>query len=113
MDEKVKLSTQMDSSAGSVILINKINVEPDDVDQFLEQWAADSAIMKRQPGFISVQLHRGIAGSSVFLNYAVWESTDHYKNNPEFQSSIKGYPESTTASPHLFKKVAVTGICVE
>lgn len=116
MDEKVKLSTQMDSRAGPVILINKINVEPDDVDQFLKQWAADSAIMKRQPGFISVQLHRGIAGSCVFLNYAVWESTDHYKhafNNPEFQSSIKGDSENTTASPHLFKKVAVAGICVE
>jgi hypothetical protein len=49
MDEKVKLSTQMDSRAGPVILINKFNVEPDDVDQFLKQWAADSAIMKRQP----------------------------------------------------------------
>ena len=116
MDEKVKLSTQMDSRAGPVILINKFNVEPDDVDQFLKTWAADSAIMKRQPGFISAQLHRGIAGSCVFLNCAVWESTEHFKqafNNPEFQSSIKGYPESTTASPHLFKKVAVSGICVE
>jgi len=116
MDEKIKLSTQMDSRAGPVILINKFNVEPDDVDQFLKQWAADSAIMKRQPGFISAQLHRGIAGSCVFLNYAVWESTEHFKhafNNPEFQSSIKGYSESITASPHLFKKVAVSGICVE
>ena len=116
MDEKVKLSTQMDSRAGPVILINKFNVEPDDIDQFLKQWADDSAIMKRQPGFISAQLHRGIVGSCVFLNYAVWESTDHYKhafNNPEFQSSIKGYPESATVSPHLFKKVAVSGICVE
>jgi len=113
MDEKVKLSTQIDSHAGPVILINKFNVEPD---QFLKQWAVDSAIMKRQPGFISAQLHRGIAGSCVFLNYAVRESTEHFKhafNNPEFQSSIKGSPESTTASPHLFKKVAVSGICVE
>jgi heme-degrading monooxygenase HmoA len=76
MDERVKLSTQMNSDAGPVILINKFNVEPDDVDQFLKQWAADSAIMKRQPGFISAQLHRGIAGSCVFLNYAVWESID-------------------------------------
>jgi hypothetical protein len=49
----------------------------------------------------------------VFINYAVWESTEHYKraySNPEFQSSIKEYPESTVASPHLFKKVAVPGI---
>ena len=46
MDEKVKLSTQMDSRAGPVILINKFNVEPDTVDEFLKVWAADSAIMK-------------------------------------------------------------------
>jgi len=48
MDEKVKLSTQMDLRAGPVILINRFNVEPDEVDQFLKQWAADSAIMKRK-----------------------------------------------------------------
>ena len=41
---------------------NKINVEPDDVDQFLKVWAADCAIMKRQPGFISGQLHRPTYG---------------------------------------------------
>jgi heme-degrading monooxygenase HmoA len=29
---------------------------------------------KAQPGFISTQLHHGIAGSNVFLNDAVWQS---------------------------------------
>jgi heme-degrading monooxygenase HmoA len=116
MDEKVKLSMQMEANDAPVILINKFNVKPEDVDQFLKIWAADAAIMKRQPGFISTQLHHGIAGSCVFINYAVWESTELYKrayNNPEFQSSLKEYPESTVASPHLFRKVAVSGICVE
>jgi heme-degrading monooxygenase HmoA len=72
--------------------------------------------MKQQPGFISTQLHRVIAGSYVFINYAVWESTEHFKrafNNPEFQSKMAEYPASTMASPHLFKKVAVPDICVE
>src|SRR5215475_2864841 len=115
MDEKVKLSTQIDSHAGPVILINEFNVKPDDVDQFLKVWAADSAIMKRQPGFICAQLHRGIAGSCVFLNYAVWESTEHFKRaftHPEFRSQLVHYPPSTTVSPHLFQKLAVPGICV-
>ncbi|HEU0200815.1 MAG TPA: antibiotic biosynthesis monooxygenase [Burkholderiaceae bacterium] len=35
--------------------------------------------MKRQPGNISTQLHRGVAGSCVFLNYAAWESVDHFR----------------------------------
>jgi heme-degrading monooxygenase HmoA len=28
--------------------------------------------MKQQPGFISTQLHRGTAGSTTYVNVAVW-----------------------------------------
>jgi heme-degrading monooxygenase HmoA len=115
MDEKVKLLTQMEEDIAPVILINKFSIKAEDVDEFLRTWATSAAIMKRQPGYISSQLHRGIGGSSVFLNYAVWESTEHFKkasNNPEFQSSLEKLPASVVASPHLFKKVAVPGICV-
>jgi heme-degrading monooxygenase HmoA len=48
--------------------------------------------MKQQPGFISTQLHRSIAGSSVFVNYAIWETVDDFKRaftNPEFQAKMK------------------------
>jgi hypothetical protein len=31
--------------------------------------------------------------------------------SPEFQSSVAGYPDSVVASPHVFEKVAVPGIC--
>lgn len=115
MDEKVTLSDQMEENAGPVILINKFNVKSEDVDQLIKAWAADAAYFKQQPGFISAQLHRGIAGSCVFVNYAVWESTQLFKNaanKPEFKSKLGEYPDSATASPHLFKKVAVPGICV-
>jgi heme-degrading monooxygenase HmoA len=115
MDEKVKFLAQMEEDVAPVILINKFSMKEEDVDEFLRTWAASAAIMKRQPGLISAQLHRGIGGSSVFLNYAVWESTEHFRNasnNPEFQSSLQKLPASVVASPHLFKKVAVPGICV-
>jgi heme-degrading monooxygenase HmoA len=115
MDERTALSTQMEETVGPVILINQFTVEPNEADQLLNAWAVDAAWMKRQPGFISTQLHRGIGGSRVFLNYAVWESTAHFKRaftNPEFQSKLGQYPSSTVVSPHLFTKVAVPGICV-
>jgi quinol monooxygenase YgiN len=115
MDQKVKLSTQMEEDVAPVILINKFSMKEEDVDEFVRAWAASAEIMKTQPGLISAQLHRGIGGSSVFLNYAVWESTEHFKkasNNPEFQSSLERLPASVVGSPHLFKKVAVRGICV-
>jgi heme-degrading monooxygenase HmoA len=71
--------------------------------------------MKQQPGFISAQLHRGIGGSSVLLNYAVWESVQdfsHAFSDPAFQATLARYPQSTVASPHLFEKVAVPRVCI-
>ena len=115
MDRQVSLADQLQDTGGPVILINKFEVAPTDADQFLAAWAADAVFFKRQPGFISAQLHRGIAGSSLFLNYAVWESADHFRRasgQPEFRANLTRYPASVIASPHLFRKVAVTGICV-
>jgi heme-degrading monooxygenase HmoA len=115
LDPHVTVFEQMEDEGGPVILINKFDVAPEDIDQFLAAWGADANIMKRQPGLISTQLHRGIGGSTVFLNYAVWESAAHFKRafgNPEFQSRLKDYPSSAVASPHLFRKMAVAGICV-
>jgi quinol monooxygenase YgiN len=117
MDEKVTISEQMEENdKGTIILIAKFNVKSEEVDDFLRAWADDAAYLKSQPGFISTQLHRGIGGSSVFVNYAVWESTELYKkafNNPEFHQHVEKYPAGTVGSPHLFKKVAVPGICVD
>lgn len=114
MHEKVTVFEQMESNVDSVILINKFNVKPDEVNRFLKDWAEDATYFKQQPGFISAQLHRGIGGSCVFVNYAVWESTEHLKrafNSPEVQSKLERYSPSVVASPHLFKKIAIPGIC--
>lgn len=117
MDERVVFAEQMnEDDTGPVILINKFNVGPDEVDEFLKAFAATDRVLKRQPGYISAQLHRGIAGSCVFLNYEVWESAKQFNqavSNSEFRSSIVGLPPSTVMSPHLFKKVAVPGVCVD
>ena len=115
-DEKVTLAQQMDEGVGPVILLNKFNVNPEEVDQFLKVFAATTEIMKQQPGYIPAQLHRGIAGSCTFVNYAVWESSEYFKravSSPNFQSSLADLPPSTVMSRHLFRKVAVPGICVE
>ncbi len=122
MDDRMKFKDQIEEKIiGSVILINKFNVEPNKVEQFLKDWEEDATNFKQQPGFISTQLHRGIGKSSVFINYAVWESMEHYKKavnkilfSPESQSPLLKYEHnSLVISPHLFKKVAVPGICVD
>lgn len=110
MDEKVTFFDQMkDDVDGVVIDIGRFSVSPEDVDQFLKTWASKAEIIKKQPGFLSLQLYRGIAGSCIFINYAIWESIEHLKEafkNPDLQSKTSEYPASTVASPHLFKKVA-------
>lgn len=117
MDENVTLAAQLEEEGGRpVILINRFNVKPEDVDGLLKAWAADAAYLKQKPGFVSTQLHRGVGGSCVFINYAVWESVEQFKqatSDPAFRSALAHYPDSTVASPHLFRKVAVPGICVD
>ena len=120
MDENVTLKDQMENqAAGPVVLINKFNVDSDEVEQFLKAWKEDATKFKDQSGFISAQLHKGIGKSTVFVNYAVWESLEHFKNaldnviGPDFQSQLSKYPKSLVVSPHLFKKVAVRGICLD
>jgi quinol monooxygenase YgiN len=115
-DEHVILSEQLEENVGPIILINKFNVKPEEADQFLKAWEKDATYFKSQPGFISAQLHRGIVGSGVFVNYAVWESTALFKkalSKIDLQELLSDYPASTVASPHIFTKVAVPGICVD
>ena len=120
MDENVTLKDRMENqAAGPVVLINKFNVDSDEVEQFLKAWKEDAIKFKDQSGFISAQLHKGIGKSTVFVNYAVWESLEHFKNavdnviGPDFQSQLSKYPKSLLISPHLFKKVAVRGVCLD
>ncbi|MEO9263258.1 MAG: antibiotic biosynthesis monooxygenase family protein [Candidatus Baltobacteraceae bacterium] len=115
MSNAVSVRQQMQHDDGPVVLINVFTVDPDQSEELLEVWATNASFMKSQPGFISTQLHRGIANSGVFVNYAVWESVDFYRNaftKPEFQALLDDHPASTVASAHLFKKVGVPGICV-
>jgi quinol monooxygenase YgiN len=116
MDEKVTFLQQIDEDVGPVMQINKFDVNPEEVEQFIKAFASTAEVLKQQPGYISAQLHRGIAGSCVFLNYEVWESAGHFKraiSSPDFQSNLADLPPSTVMSPHLFKKVAVPAICVD
>jgi quinol monooxygenase YgiN len=117
MDERVGIFAQMEENIGPVILINKFSVNPEEFDLFLKGWANEAEKFKEQPGFISTQLHKGIGGSGTFVNYAVWESAAHFKRAVtkvmDPHDRMSAYPPSTVASPHLFKKVAVPGICVD
>ncbi|MBU1210906.1 MAG: antibiotic biosynthesis monooxygenase [Alphaproteobacteria bacterium] len=114
LDEKFPIERQLGITAAPVVLINLFTLDAADEAGFLETWTDDAEFMKRQPGFISTQLHRAIGDSPTYLNYAVWESTEAFRSaftHPDFIAKLSAYPSSAVASPHLFQKVAVAGIC--
>ncbi|WP_237882387.1 antibiotic biosynthesis monooxygenase family protein [Pseudomonas sp. PGPR40] len=114
LDPLVPITQQLNAIVSPVVLINIFTVDAADVDALLDAWEHDANWMKKQPGYISTQLHRGIAGSCTFLNYAIWESVEHFRTaftSPEFSNSLAAYPSSTIARPHLFSRVAMPNLC--
>ena len=115
LDTIVTLADQMQTEEGPVVLINLFTVDAKDKEALLKAWAHDADFMKSQPGYISTQLHQGIAGSSTFVNYAIWQDVQSFRDaftNPEFQRRIADYPDSAVARPHLVRKLAVENHCV-
>ena len=115
LDPVFPIERQLAVDATPVVLVNVFTLDKADEQAFLQAWQNDAAFMKRQPGFISTQLHRAIGESPTYLNYAVWESTADFRaafTHPEFRATLSAYPSAAVASPHLFQKVAVSGICV-
>jgi heme-degrading monooxygenase HmoA len=115
LDENVAIFQQINAEVSPVVLLNTFQVAESEVPALLRAWENDANWMKKQPGFISTQLHRGIAGSTVFMNYAVWESVAHFRaafNHPDFKKAMEHYPSSAVASPHLFTRLTVPNLCV-
>ncbi len=115
LDLAVPIFQQLQTEQSPVILVNVFTVAEADIPALLKAWEADANWMKAQPGYISTQLHRGIGGSTVFLNYAIWESVAHFRaafTHSDFQSALGQYPSSAVVSPHLFERLAVPNLCV-
>ena len=98
-----------------IVVVPFFQVEEADIPALLKAWEADANWMKKQPGYISTQLHQGIAGSTAFMNYALWESVAHFRaafTHPDFKQALDSYPSSAVASPHLVSRITVPNLCV-
>ncbi|CAI7601915.1 unnamed protein product [Penicillium palitans] len=93
--------------AGSCVLVNTFHIPAGKMEEAFAAWKIDAEMAKKQPGFISTQLHRGVNGSDMMLNYAIWESTaalKAYYDLPEFKESLKNYPDGTESRIVLYRK---------
>ena len=115
LDPVVPIFQQLGTDVSPVVLVNIFQVVAADIPALRNAWETDANWMKQQPGYISTQLHQGIGGSTVFMNYAVWESVAHFRaafNHPDFKAALAQYPSSAVASPHLFTRLTVPNLCV-
>ena len=114
LDPAFPIQKQLETDAGPVVLVNVFTVDPGDQDALVDAWKSDALWMKQQPGYISTQIHKAVGESSLYLNYAVWDSVADFRaafSNPEFQNALGHYPSSAVTSPHLFEKIAVPNCC--
>jgi heme-degrading monooxygenase HmoA len=115
LDPSFPIERQLAVEASPVVLVNVFTLCKADEEAFLQAWRDDALFMRQQPGFISTQLHRAIGESPTYLNYAVWETNADFRaafTNPTFRAKLSVYPSSAVATPYLFQKVAVPGVCV-
>ena len=114
LDPEFPVEQQLGVDAGPVVLVNLFTVDAADQEALIEAWKVDALWMKKQPGYISTQLHKAIGHSSMYLNYAVWDSVADFRTaftSPEFQKALSHYPSSAVTAPHLFEKIAVPNCC--
>lgn len=114
LDPEFPIEQQLGVDAGPVVLVNLFTIDPDDHDDLIAAWRDDALWMKKQPGYISTQMHKAIGESSMYLNYAIWDSVADFRaafSNTEFQKALSHYPSSAVTAPHLFEKIAVSNCC--
>ncbi|KAH7043796.1 hypothetical protein B0J12DRAFT_742714 [Macrophomina phaseolina] len=93
---------------GPVVLLNVFHVPDGKLEEAIAVWQRCADILFKEPGCISAQLHRGIGGADIMVNYAVWESVAHLMaglNGEEFRVVREQFPQGTTMSPSVLQKL--------
>jgi heme-degrading monooxygenase HmoA len=97
-------------NAGIVTQITTVKLNPDNQDEVLSLMKERARFMARQPGFVSVSLHRSEDGSHV-VNYIQW--TDKQKltaahHSPEFRKKWPRFGELVQdVEPALYEVVKI------
>jgi heme-degrading monooxygenase HmoA len=95
-----------------VTQITFIEVAPEEQAEALELMRERARFMARQPGFVSISLHRSLDGRRI-VNYVQWQSADLLHaahHSPEFRKAWTRFDAMTeTIDPHLYEVAAVIG----
>jgi heme-degrading monooxygenase HmoA len=102
-----KKTTTIDAKSAVVTLINVYEVEPErqaELTRLLSE--ATEKVMRRQQGFVSVNIHSSFDGTRV-ANYSQWaskEDFDRMLKSPEAQGQMKQFAAvAKSVSPALYR----------
>jgi heme-degrading monooxygenase HmoA len=90
-----------------VTLINVFTVAPEDQQRLVEVLVdATQAVMRKQPGFISANIHRSLDGARV-TNYAQWRSREAFEAMLGDREAAEHMGQAATIAerfePHLYE----------
>ena len=92
-----------------MMLINVFTVEPADQQRLVEVLVeATGAVMSKQPGFVSANIHRSLDGTRV-TDYAQWRSLEAFEAMLRNQETAGHIGEA--ARPHVYEVSFVDEVC--
>ncbi|MFD8706591.1 antibiotic biosynthesis monooxygenase family protein [Kitasatospora sp. NPDC059648] len=110
LDPSTPLFAQFKERTGPIVLANTFVVPEERAESFLALFRRQAEFMRAQPGFVSLQMHRGTADSRLLMNVAVWESTEALATafgSPQFQRLAAESPDDIVSYPHVFERIDV------
>jgi heme-degrading monooxygenase HmoA len=97
---------QIQTDRQPVTQITIVESEPGKQAEALSVMTERARFMARQPGFISISLHRSLDGRHI-VNYVQWENRDLLRSahqSPEFRKQWGHFDELTSEiDPHLYE----------
>jgi heme-degrading monooxygenase HmoA len=103
---------QIRSEQQPVTQITVVEAEPGKQAQALDVMTQRAEFMARQPGFVSISLHRSLDGRRI-VNYVQWESRDLLAaahRSPEFRKQWGHFDDlADDIDPHLYEVARVVG----
>ena len=90
-----------------VTLINVFTVAPEDQQRLVDVLVeATQAVMRKQPGFVSANIHRSLDGTRV-ANYAQWRSREAFEAMLQDRDAAEHMGEAAKIAerfePHLYE----------
>jgi heme-degrading monooxygenase HmoA len=101
---------QIQTSNQPVTQITIVEAEPGKQPEALSLMTERARFMSRQPGFVSISLHRSLDGRRI-VNYIQWQSREQLQSahkSPDFRKEWNRFDRMTDEiDPHLYEVVQI------